>query len=496
MKFTFFISVIILCGFHGFRLTAQSITSRVLDENTGEGVPYATIQLGSDKGTVTNEEGRFSVYPDGTTLPDTLYISSMGYEKRGVSTGQLTDSVIYLKPKPIALEGVYLFDNELTVAGIILKIKENLPVNYRPVPTKHRLFVRHSSFNRLEKLDVAFKESTIAELNKIFIDSVIRILPRNAAYYTESLCDLYRNSGEYRLKIVKAAELYDKNNEGSMEALTKKLEKIFRENVKSNSYLKIKSGIFGQKVQVDSILRASQDGTDIEKGIKEPEKHPYLSQQKELLRGLYRDQFYTKDSKLNFILQSNRYEFDLRGYTTLGDNDVYVIDFTPKRREDFKGTIYVNLEDFAILRMDYKNARSLRRIRLLGFQYEETEYRGTTVFAKLAGDTYDVRFMEKITGRQMGVDRPLQVIEKNKFVRGRRKQNELSLGLDIVNNNIEKFEMIVFNAGNISNGEFSGVEENKDAKATYQSRYDPAFWNGYQIMEPDKAIRAFKVSED
>ena len=93
----------------------------------------------------------------------------------------------------------------------------------------------------------------------------------------------------------------------------------------------------------------------------------------------------------------------------------------------------------------------------------------------------------------MGVDRPLKVIEKNKNVKGRRKQNELSLNIDMVNLNTEKYELVVYDSELISTQEFSTVKENENVKATYLSRYDPEFWNGYNIMEPNQAIREFTV---
>ena len=95
----------------------------------------------------------------------------------------------------------------------------------------------------------------------------------------------------------------------------------------------------------------------------------------------------------------------------------------------------------------------------------------------------------------MGVDRPLKVIEKNKNVKGRRKQNELSLGIDIVNFHTEKYQFVAFNSDNIPTSNFETAKENHEVEATYMTRYDPAFWEGYNIMEPNQAIRDFKVLE-
>ena len=477
-------------------IQCQSISSRVVDTKTNEGIPYATIQFAKHRGIITNEEGRFSINLNSKLeQQDSIYISSMGYKKTAIHFKATLDSVIYIEPKAIELNEVYLFNNDLSIDEIIEKVKENLPTNYNREPIKQRLFFRQSSLNTMTKLDIEFEKSTIEELNKKFLDSVISILPRNASYYTESLCDFYRKPDEHRLYIEKAAELYDKNNEGSMEALSAKLERIFRENVKPDSYLKIKSGWFGQKVELDSLFDATDETDELEDELKDNGNEHFLSSKKDQLHNLYSELFYNDDTKLNFIDKSNRYEFSLKGFTALEDEGVYVIAFDPKRSEDFRGTIYVNIEDFAIMRIDYENVNSLKRIKLLGFSYEEITYKGTTIFSKGSNNKYDLRFIDKVFGRKMGIRRPLSVIEKNKHVKGRRKQNELSMELDIVNFNTEKYELVVFDSELISAGEFSNSVENDTVKATYLSSYNPEFWEGYDIMEPNKAIREFTVSD-
>jgi len=492
------ISNIFICAFllTSLSIHCQTISSKVVDTKTNEGIPYATVQFSERRGIITNEEGRFSINLNpGLERKDSIYISSMGYKKTAIPFKATLDSVIYIEPKAIELNEVYLFNNDLSVDEIIEKVKENLSANYNREPIKQRLFFRQSSLNTMTKLDIEFEKSTIEELNKKFLDSVVSILPRNASYYTESLCDFYRKPDEYKLYIEKAAELYDKNNEGSMEALSAKLERIFKENVKPNSYLKIKSGWFGQKVEIDSIFDSSEETAELEDELKGNGNKHFLSSKKNQLHDLYSELFYNEDTKLNFIDKSNRYEFNLKGFTAIDDEGVYVIEFNPKRSADFRGTIYVNIEDFAVMRMDYENVNSLKRIKLLGFSYEEITYKGTTIFSKGSNNKYDLRFIDKVFGRKMGVRRPLSVIEKNKYVKGRRKQNELSMELDIINFNTEKYELVVFDSELISNGEFSNSAENETVKATYLSSYNPEFWEGYEIMEPNKAIREFTVSD-
>ncbi len=476
--------------------TAQSasVSSRIIDAKTGDAIPYATVQFAENKGIITNDEGEFSLYLAPSIPFDSIYISSMGYEKTAVAIENGIDSLISIDPKPIELSEVYLFDKELSAEEIIDKVKERLAANYDQQPIRQRLFFRKSSLDRLRKFDIAFKESTIEEFNEPFIDSVLSVLPKGNAYYTESLCDLYMNRDSSRLNIEKAAELYDKDNEVSMEALGKKMEDIFKANVKPDSYLKIKSGWFGTKVQVDSMLESSGEASEIEKELQESQNKDFHSHKRWQLENLYADLFYREDSKLNFIQKSNKYRFTLKGFNAIDEQGVYVLDFEPKGGADFKGTIYVNLEDFALMRVDYQNVKSLRRIKLLGFHYEETILKGTTIFAKNDNDVYDLRFVNRIEGRYMGVDRPLKVIEKNKNVKGRRKQNELSLNIDLVNINTEKFELVVYDSQLITINDFTAVKENETVKATYMSRYDPEFWNGYNIMEPNQAIREFSIN--
>ncbi|MGX1929790.1 carboxypeptidase-like regulatory domain-containing protein [Flagellimonas sp. 2504JD4-2] len=482
----------ILCFFLALSsLSAQTITSKLIDAKTQKGIPYATVQYGEYQGVITNEEGRFSFMLDEAKAPDSIYISSMGYQKTGFTLEQLQDSIIAITPKAIELSGVYLFDKELTVDEIMERVEERLPTNYNKAPLKQRFFLRQSSFNTLQKMDIEFKKSTIAELDEHLIDSIASIIPRNSAYYTETLGDYYQNGEENKLEIIKAAELYDKSNEGSMEALADKMEAIFRANVKPDSYLKIKSGIFGEKVPVDSILDNEEEAAEIQDELKKPEKNYFLGNRKYIMSEIT-DQFFGK-SKLDVAKKLNRYEYELLGYSELENKGVYVVGFVPKRGADFQGKLFVNIEDFAIMRMDYENVKTIRSIRLLGFSYQELKYFGSTVFSKFDGDKYQLKFMNFTFGKKMGVDRPLKVIEKNKHVKGRRKQNELSLALDVVNYNTEKYELVVYDSDKVSKTDFEALEEDETVTATYLSAYDPEFWKGFTIMEPNRAIREFVV---
>lgn len=479
--------------------SAQTITSKVVDKKTNEPIPYATIQVSENQGIITNEEGRFSITLDDLSQQtDSIHISSMGYEKVSVSVENATDSIIYIAPKAIELKSVFVSNKKLTIEEIIDNVEDRLEQNYHFDLTQKRLFFRQSEFNSLKKFDIEFKKSTIKELNKQLIDSVAKLIPRKSEYYTETLCDYYGGPEKRKINIIKAAELYDKNNSGSMEALSERLEKIFKENVKPDSYLKIKSGIFGTKVQVDSILENNEEANAAKDEIKDKkeDKSHFLKYRRMAIEGLFKNMFFQEDPTLNFIRKSGRYEFKLVDYTYMDDSSVYIINFSPKRKEDFKGTLYVNTENFAVMRVDYENVKLLRNFKLLGLSYKENVYKGTTIFTRGPDNKYTVKYLEKIKGNIFGVDRPLKVIEKNKHVKGRRKQNELALEIDAGMNNLNKYEIVVFDAKQLTEADYNSSKENKSIKPQYLSKYDPQFWKGYNIIEPNAAIKQFTVAPE
>ena len=483
----------------GLPVAAQTVGSKLVDAKTQKGIPYATVQYGEYQGVITNDEGRFSfVVDDTTTLLDSIYISSMGYAKQGFTLEQLQDSVLTLQPKAIELSGIYLFDKELTVEEILELMKERLPQNLNNEPVKQRFFLRKSELGDIKKVDFGFEKSSIKELNKELMDSLAASIPRNAHHYTETLGDLYLNNGKYKLDIIKAADLYDKKEIASMEDLGSRMEDIFTRNIKPDSYLKIKSGIFSQKVQVDSILSEMEEeqAEAVQDELEKDSVHGLLDGQRYVFRELLSELYYKEDTKLDVIEKTRRYDFKLVGYADIANKGVYVIDFWPDRSSaDFKGRLYINIEDFAVMRMDFENVQRLRNFKLLGITYREVLYKGTMRFAQLPNKRYELEFMDLSFGQYFAVDRPLKVVEKNKNVKGRRKQNELLLNIDFRMGNTNKWELVVFNNSLIGAPEYEEFTEDKTVEATYMPTYNPEFWQGYTIMEPNQAIREFTVEE-
>lgn len=481
---------------------AQTLTSVIVDSASLQPIPYVTVKI-KNKGVITNEEGRFTFQLDNTIQPtDTLSISCIGYAVVKKPLNQFTENQIVLASKAIDLNPVIVTNKNFTPKEIIEKVEESISKNYNLGLAKKRVFLRETYTNTVIKTDYKLKKSTIEAFNKAFIDNLINQMPRNSTVYNEALGDLYggSDSDEQKLDLIKASELYDKSMELDFEVLEEKFNKIVKENVKTDSYFKIKSGLFGTKVDGDEIFETDVDSTDIaalnkhlekEKKIKEGRKKFFAKYKRQTMGNLYKNLPVFKGTDYNVLFKPGRYELSLDDFTYLGDAAVYVLSFTPKRSEDFKGKLYINSDDFALIRMDFENVKPLRDFSLLGVSLKEYLAEGKIIFTKGDDAKYHLSYYDITKGIRAGFKRPLKIIEKNKHVKGRRKQNELSMKVDAAFGNRNRYELVVFNETPITTSQYDSFKENNDVLPTYMPNYNAEFWKGFDIIEPNKAIMEF-----
>ncbi|NNE76015.1 MAG: carboxypeptidase-like regulatory domain-containing protein [Pricia sp.] len=483
----------------------QTLTSVILDSVTHKPVPYVTVQL-NNRGLITNEEGRFTfLLQDNVKATDSLFISSIGYASLGKPLNEFTGNAIYLSPKAIELNPVIVTNKTYTPREIIELVEENIEKNYNLGLGKKRLFLRETYQNRILKSDYKIKKSTIDAFNKNFLDSVIRTLPKSNTYYTEMLGDLYGSDDEdeQKLDLIKASELYDKNKDLDQETLEKKFNQIVKQNIKSDSYFKIKSGLFGTKIdedEMDDFFDTEVDSTDAaalqehlekERKKKEERREFFSEYKRKTLANLYKNLPIFDDSDYNVLYKPRRYDLVLENFTYIGDAPVYVISFTPDGGADYKGKLYINSDDFALIRLDFENVKPLRNFKLLGVSLNEYLAKGRIIFNKGDDQKYHLGYYDVVKGIRAGIKRPLKIIEKNKNVKGRRKQNELSMKIDAAFGNRNRYELVVFNETPINSGQFKAFTEDNEVLPTYMPNYDPEFWRGYDIIEPNQAIKEF-----
>ncbi|MFB9051516.1 carboxypeptidase-like regulatory domain-containing protein [Formosa undariae] len=508
MKHNYLLIFVCLIFFSSPLLAQTEIHAKVLDSTNKEPISYATISYNNSTGVISNEVGQFQIHINTTiTEQDSLFFSCLGYESKQFSAKAFQDSVVFLKPKSIELNEVMLFNKNYTVDEIIEKVEDNLEKNYGGTFEKSKLFFRETYGSTILKKAVKIKASTIPEFNQELTDSILRDIPLNSYQYTEILGEFYKNKLEkkedtvIKLDILKASELYDKNNEMTFEAYENKLNAIVKKHVKRDSYFKIKSGLFGTKEDVDSSFfqdesnKKSEAYLEAEKKKEKDRKKNFLKYRKHVINSMERSSFASEESSLNFIYKSNRYDFELLDYSFLNDQYVYKIAFKPKRGEDYRGIVYINTDDFAIIRLDFKNVKSLKTFKLLGISLDVFKRKGSFIYAKNKSDNYSLKYAEIETENKAGIDRPFKIIEKNKHVKGRRKQNELSGDINFIATNYSKRELVVFEHETITESTFNSFKEEAEVTPIYLPAYDPEFWKGYNIIEPNTAIKDFKSME-
>ena len=479
----------------------QTLTSVIVDSATQKPIPYVTVQL-KNKGVITNEEGRFSFQLNEAVQPtDTLSISCIGYASIKRPLNQFSEKIIVLAAKAIELNPVIVTNKNYTPEEIIELVEENITKNYNLGFAKKRVFLRETYNSEILKANYKLKKSTIEAFNKEFIDNLIRQVPKNNTVYNEALGDLYGggDSDEQKLDLIKASELYDKSMELDFEVLEEKCNKIITENVKTDSYFKIKSGLFGTKVDGE-LFDEEVDSTDVaalnkkleeEKKNKEERKKFFAKYKRQTLGNLYENLPVFEDTDYNVLFKPGRYELALEDFTYLGDAAVYVLSFTPKRSEEFKGKLFINSDDFALIRMDFENVKPLRDFSLLGVSLKEYLAKGRIIFTKGDNQKYNLSYYDISKGIRAGFKRPLKIIELNKVVKGRNKQNELSMKVDAAFGNLNRYELVVFDETPINSSQYESFKENNTVLPKYMPNYDPEFWKGHNIIEPNQAIKEF-----
>ena len=504
MKHVYIIHLtLIFTSFYGF--SQESINAKIRDSTSQKPIPFATISINNDSGVISNDAGEFVMYLNKKASEnDSLIIRCLGYESKRFLIGTFHDSIVLLNPKSIELDEILVSNKNYTPEEIIEKAKENLSKNYDFNLTKSKLFFRTSYSTDLLKNEVTIEKSTIPEFNQKFIDSLLKAIPKNTDDYTEILSDFYGKTGPkdpQKLDIIKAAHLYDKSKEISFETYEEKINTVLKKRIKRDSYFKIKSGILGTKQELDASIfdsdkKEKPNETEAfleEKKKKEQErKNNFLKYKKSDISTLQHNSFVFENSDLNFLQKSNRYHFKLEDYSFINDNFVYKISFTPKRSEDYKGVLYINIDDFAIIRVDYENVKPLKNFSLFGISYNAYLKKGTFIYTKNTSNKYALKYTDVENGSKFGIKRPLKIIEKNKHTQGRRKQNELAADIHFIVSNREKKELVIFENETITETIFTNFEEKPNAEPIYLSKYDPEFWKGYNIIEPNQAIKDFK----
>ncbi len=466
-------------------INSQSSTVKVLDSLTLSSIPFATVYFSNNKGIITDIDGRFELINEQYGTNDSLFISSMGYKKTSLKISSFKDSIVYMIPEMITLENVVVTNRNLSSNEIIEKVKAGIEQNYQKEISEKKIFYRYESNRKIDKIELNKFKSSIDQVNSSILDSLLIRVPKENKSATETLCYYYGNleEGKQKINLIKSRLTYKKDDD-ILNSINSRLKEALQENLKSNSYFKIKSGLlpFSADLSIDGLWEidsTNQEALKKAQDIELKRKQNFAAYQKSRITNIYSNLFYNEETKLDFILKSNRYRFGDPELTYLGNQLVYVISCFPKGSKDYKGVLYVNSDDFAVVRIDFENVKSLFKFKLLGVSTNVYLEEGRMVFSKLNNKKYSLSYFQVSNGRKSGIDRPIKVVEKNKYVKGRRKQNQISFKLDLIINSLNKQELQIFQSKTMDIKGFENIKENNKVLPEYLDEFTTNFWEEF-----------------
>jgi hypothetical protein len=466
--------------------SAQSKKIKIVDSLSLDPISFATVFFSNNNGIISNELGFFELVSEQYKIQDTLFVSSMGYETKRIPITAFNDTIIRLKPKTITLKNVVVTNKELSSIEIIEKVKQNIELNYNSGINENKLFFRQDYNQISEEFTLSKLKSSIKDLNAKVMDSILENLPKESRSELESLSYYYANDelDTPKIKLIKSRRTNDDNASDLSKSLGKKLESSLKENLKSSSYFKIRSGWlpFSFDLTINGLWDIdSTDQKQLDK-LKQEEvkrKENFSNFQKGRVQNVYLKSFTDSNSDLNFILESKRYQFSNPELSYLGNDLVYVINCLPLRSDKFKATLYINSEDFAVVRLDYENVKPLSKFKLLGISLLEYLEKGRMRFSKLNNEKYDLSYFQSTKENKVSINRPFKIIEKNKVVKGRNKQNQISAKLNLSIKSKYNIELQVFKTRVINSKEFDDVDEKNQVLPEYLEEFTTNFWEEF-----------------
>jgi len=476
------LTVIILIGVC-LKLSSQSINIKIIDSLSEQPIPYVNIYFTNKYGLISDEFGNFQLIKSQLSFKDSMYISLMGYRKKAFLVKDFNDSIVKLTQIPIKLSDVFITNRKLTAEEIISKVRENIDKNYETGFSKNKIYLSRQANTVTEKFVIDKFKSTVPDINKGLLDSVLSNLSKENKSELQTLSYYYGSydKNNQKIKMIKARETYNKGGE-VLQSLNKKMKEAFKKELKPDSYYKIKSGIFGGDLEVDVLEEVDSTNVESIKKFQEKElkeKKDFANRQKSRIKNIYNFLFFVEKTPLNFILKPNKYIFSEPRMNNLGDDLVYVIECSPKGRNKYSATLFINPNDFAVVRLDFKNIKPLFNIKLLGVFRNVYLREGKILLSKYENKKYNLSYLKMNYGQKVGFDRSIKLIEKNKNVKGRRKQNEISFRMDFKMDLKIMTELQVFESSEILKNTFQTIDHKNDVYPEYLEEFTTNFWEEF-----------------
>ena len=472
----------------GFSQETSTIKGILLDEKNNTPLPYANVAI-IDKtgGTITNETGIFSIDIADLAADDSLSFLFIGYSNKNVAIADFKkNSTIYLKEEIFNLSETFVFAEEKDPELIIKKVLENKDKNYQKDNKQSQVFIRSQYTSDVNHLNLKFKKSSFAQLDKKMTKLIENKMPKHSVSYTDFLGDLYFSKNkEDSLKVLptKMVSLKEKDL-ADLKQLESIFEKMFK-NTEEKEYWKIKSGIIGSKIEINEDEK--QDSLKEEKTRKFETKYFRRNIQSKL------NNIINNKKKWEFLHATSKYNYTLAGGTRFNGENVYIIDFEPIKKGKFIGRVYISMETYALVKADYEYAlgKTGTNIHLLGVGYTQNKF-STSISYEQKDGRYKLKYYAQNTGEKTSIDRNISLLKKRKRILFDKKLNEIKVKINMGVSSTSSFELFVLSDDEISSKSYLSAKQPKYIKVIYVDQFNDTLWKGYTTIEPTKKMREYK----
>ncbi len=475
-------------------MQAQTVSGKVISTNNEE-IPFATIQIGSNYGVISNEEGNFSIDTKGFTETDSVSISCLGFEKNEMLLKDFTSKEYVLNEKINELSEVVLNHESLSVDSIMIYVNKNLKNNYKLELDEYKIFSRKTEYVIGDNADFEIKKSSnfkrkqLEAFNNDFDKLERSLLKNKSKQYTDFIGYLkILNKEKAKLEVEKAVSLLDERNDQSIESISDRGQEIVMKHLDKDKFYTIKSGLF--KVG-DSISMNRED-----RQKKQDTVNTLRLAKNETFKLIKNSSFINDKSQLDFVTNTSNYEYEIKDVTFLGNEMVYIISFKPSRSAAlYTGTLYISNDTFAVIRTDYsfykgRVGEKLNLKLLLGIKYVEKNQKGIVVYKKDADNYYYPSYINNQTDRYFYINRPIKFIEMD------NSRNKVAFNFKMEGTFKGKSELLILSRGDLSASDYESFTEETRIEYEKRKSFDASIWSDYNVIEPLNEMKNFKVETE
>ncbi len=467
---------------------SQNITGLVVDDVTGEPIPFVTIKTGTYTGEISNNNGNFSINLE--TVTDNITFSCVGYENKTITFKNLkvSDFIVKLTPDITQLDDVYISNKRPNANKIIAAVRKNLSHNYDNTLKTHEFFTRNTNITNFKKLTFKIekasqiKSKNIAAANTNLNALAKSVKSRNIIQFEDFQVKLHvLDKDSTKLQILKGTIFFEADNAFSIDQIQDKAQNIILKYLDTTKTYKLKSGLF--KIEDSLSLKSKKNNK---------RKADELTNINREIRNNFSHSSFYENSFLNNFLNTKSYTYTYNDAFYKTNDLIHAIKFAPKsRKAKYTGTLYINDATYAVTRVDYsfdenQHGQKLNFKLLLGFKYSEDASYGTIIFEKDSSAIYQPKYLNHSSGNYFYIKRDIKVIENSE------SKNKVNFSFKLEGTNTNKTELLFTKNSNLNLQKFENVSPDKIIPSKRVFKRENTVWDSKQNATPNLLLKTLE----